>query len=85
MYCLRQKHYRSLMTRIQAYIVGLKIHDKKPREEDEFRRDPFGTKDDRKITNPESLAYKAASPNPTCPLATGGGGTRRHRQGTKDR
>ena len=45
------------MTRVQAFIVGLRIHDKKLREEEEKQRGAFGTNDANKIKTPKSLEY----------------------------
>ena len=41
MYSWRHQLYRKLMTRIQKYLVGLKKEDKRLREEDAKKLDPF--------------------------------------------
>ena len=45
------------MTRIQKYIVGLRMHDKQLREEDARKDDPFGKKEEKKVTIPKHLRY----------------------------
>ena len=40
-YSWRHGGYRNLMVRIQKFIVGLKNHDRKPREEEKTKLDLF--------------------------------------------
>ena len=50
------------MTRVQTYIVGLKIHDKELREEEAKKKNPFGTKEATNTVIPLSHLYKVQAP-----------------------
>ena len=57
MYSWRHGGYRNLMVRIQRFIVGLKNHDRKLREEEKKEADPFGKEEKEKICIPKRLGY----------------------------
>ena len=40
MYCQRHKDYRKLMCRIQHYVVGMKMEEKRMKEEIEKNQEP---------------------------------------------
>ena len=57
LYSWRHGGYRNLMTRIQKFIVGLKNHDRKLREEEKNKEDPFVKEAKEKICIPKRLGY----------------------------
>ena len=57
LYSWRHGGYRNLMIRIQRYIVGLKNHDRKLREEETKKADPFWEEEKEKISIPKRLGY----------------------------
>ena len=59
LYSWRHQLYRKMMMRVQKYIVGLKVEDKRLRE-DERQKDPFERKDERKVKIANRLIYAGA-------------------------
>ena len=57
LYSWRHGGYRNLMVRIQSFIVGLKNHDRKLREEERKNVDPFGKEEKEQICVPKRLGY----------------------------
>ena len=57
MYSLRHKEYRTLMCRIQNFVVGLKEEEKKLKQEPAKQKDPLDQQAAKKITVPKNLRY----------------------------
>ena len=57
LYRWRHGGYRNLMIRIQRFIVGLKNHDKKLREVEKKKEDPFGKEEKEKVCIPKRFGH----------------------------
>ena len=57
LYSRRHKEYRTLMCRIQNYLVGLKEEERRLKQEAAKQKDPLGQKAERKTTVTQCLRY----------------------------